>query len=145
MCWKRDGTDGLKALALLSKLQVAHVIVAVLSRFVLRRPFRPARRHDHLHQTRWILASDIEAAEKEQVSARNKVPIDQDNLMKKAKDSAVSKSQKEIDAAKTEVESQKSSILKKGKKNNSDMKKKADGKVDAAADKFIKEFLESLS
>ena len=90
-------------------------------------------------------ASDIEAAEKEQVSARNKVPIDQDNLMKKAKDSAVSKSQKEIDAAKTEVESQKSTILKKGKKNNSDMKKKADGKVDAAADKFIKEFLESLS
>ncbi|MDG1544777.1 MAG: hypothetical protein BEU00_03390 [Marine Group III euryarchaeote CG-Epi3] len=90
-------------------------------------------------------ASDIEAAEKEQVSARNKVPIDQDNLMKKAKDSAVSKSQKEIDAARTEVESQKSEILKKGKKNNSDMKKKADGKVDAAADKFIKEFLESLS
>ena len=32
-------------------------------------------------------ASDIEAAEKEQVSARNKVPIDQENLLKKAKDS----------------------------------------------------------
>ena len=31
-------------------------------------------------------ASDIEAAEKEQVSARNKVPIDQDILMKKAKE-----------------------------------------------------------
>ena len=90
-------------------------------------------------------ASDIEAAEKEQVSARNKIPIDQDNLMKKAKDSAVSKSQKEIDVAKAEVESQKSAILKKGKKSNSDMKKKADGKVDAAADKFIEEFLESLS
>ena len=40
---------------------------------------------------------------------------------------------------------QKSDILKKGKKSNSDMKKKAEGKVDAAADKFIKEFLESLS
>ena len=92
-----------------------------------------------------VAASDIEAAEKEQVSARNKVPIDKDNLMKKVKDSAVSKSQKEIDAAKTEVESQKSAILKKGKKSNSDMKKKADGKVDAAADKFIEEFLESLS
>ena len=90
-------------------------------------------------------ASDVEAAEKEQVSARNKVPIDQDNLMKKAKDSAVSKSQKEIDVAKAEVESQKSAILKKGKKSNSDMKKKAEGKVDAAADKFIEEFLESLS
>ena len=48
-------------------------------------------------------ASDVEAAEKEQVSARNKVPIDQDNLMKKARDSAVSKSQKEIDAAKSDV------------------------------------------
>ena len=28
-------------------------------------------------------ASDIEAAKKEQVSARNKVPIDQENLLKK--------------------------------------------------------------
>ena len=90
-------------------------------------------------------ASDIEAAEKEQVSARNKVPIDQENLLKKAKDSATSKSQKEIDAATGNIESQKSDILKKGKKSNSDMKKKAEGKVDAAADKFIKEFLESLS
>ena len=90
-------------------------------------------------------ASDIEAAEKEQVSARNKVPIDQENLLKKAKDSAISKSQKEIDAATSDVESQKSDILKEGKKSNSDMKKKAEGKVDAAADKFIKEFLESLS
>ena len=90
-------------------------------------------------------ASDIEAAEKEQVSARNKVPIDQENLLKKAKDSAMSKSQKEIDAATSDVESQKNDILKKGKKSNSDMKKKAEGKVDAAADKFIKEFLESLS
>ena len=90
-------------------------------------------------------ASDIEAAEKEQVSARNNVPIDQENLLKKAKDSAMSKSQKEIDAATSDVESQKSDILKKGKKSNSDMKKKAEGKVDAAADKFIKEFLESLS
>ena len=35
-------------------------------------------------------ARDIEAAEKEQVSARNKVPIDQENLIKKAKDSALS-------------------------------------------------------
>ena len=90
-------------------------------------------------------ASDIEAAEKEQASARNKVPIDQENLLKKAKNSAISKSQKEIDAATSDVESQKSDILKKGKKSNSDMKKKAEGKVDAAADKFIKEFLESLS
>ena len=90
-------------------------------------------------------ASDIEAAEREQVSARNKVPIDQENLLKKAKDSAMSKSQKEIDAATSDVESQKNDILKKGKKSNSDMKKKAEGKVDAAADKFIKEFLESLS
>ena len=90
-------------------------------------------------------ASDIDAAEKEQVSARNKVPIDQENLIKKAKDSASAKSQKEIDAARSDVESQKSTILKKGEKTNSDMKKKADGKVDAAADKFIKEFLESLS
>jgi len=90
-------------------------------------------------------ASDIEAAEKEQVSARNKVPIDQENLIKKAKDSATSKSQKEIDAARKAVDSQKGTILKKGKKSKSDMKKKADGKVDSAADKFIKEFLESLS
>ena len=90
-------------------------------------------------------ASDIEAAEKERISARNKVPIDQDNLIKKAKDSASAKSQKEIDAAKSDVESQKSAILKKGEKSHSDMKKKAEGKVDAAADKFIKEFLESLS
>ena len=57
-------------------------------------------------------ASDIEAAEKEQVSARNKVPIDQENLMKKAKDSAMSKSQKEIDSATSDVESQKNDILK---------------------------------
>ena len=90
-------------------------------------------------------ASDIEAAEKEQVSARNKVPVDQENLLKKAKDSATSKSQKEIDAATSEVESQKSDILKKGKKSNSDMKRKAECKFDSAADKFIKEFLESLS
>ena len=73
------------------------------------------------------------------------MPIDQDNLIKKLEDSATFKSQKEIDEAKTDVESQKSSILKKGEKSNSDMKKKAEGKVDAAADKFIKEFLESLS
>ena len=90
-------------------------------------------------------ASDIEAAEKEQISTRNKVPVDQDNLIKKAKDSASAKSQKEFDAAKSDVESQKSAILKKGEKSYSDMKKKAEGKVDAAADKFIKEFLESLS
>ena len=90
-------------------------------------------------------ASDIEAAEKERISARNKVPIDQDNLIKKAKDSASAKSQREIDEAKSDVESQKSAILKKGEKNYSDMKKKAEGKVDTAADKFINEFLESLS
>lgn len=90
-------------------------------------------------------ASDIEAAEKEQISARNKVPVDQDNLIKKAKASASAKSQKEFDAAKSDVESQKSAILKKGEKSYSDMKKKAEGKVDAAADKFIKDFLESLS
>ena len=90
-------------------------------------------------------ASDIEAAEKEQISARNKVPVDQDNLIKKAKASALAKSQKEFDAAKNDVESQKSAILKKGEKSYSDMKKKAEGKVDAAADKFIKDFLESLS
>tara|TARA_B100000945_G_scaffold98067_1_gene76790 strand:- start:2684 stop:3007 length:324 start_codon:yes stop_codon:yes gene_type:complete len=90
-------------------------------------------------------ASDIEAAEKEQISARNKVPVDQDNLIKKAKASASAKSQKEFDAAKNDVESQKSAILKKGEKSYSDMKKKAEGKVDAAADKFIKDFLESLS
>ena len=52
---------------------------------------------------------------------------------------------KEFDAAKNDVESQKSAILKKGEKSYSDMKKKAEGKVDAAADKFIKDFLESLS
>ena len=90
-------------------------------------------------------ASNIEAAEKEQVSARNKVPIDQEILIKKAKDSASAKSQREIDEAKSDVESQKSAILKKGEKNYSDMKKKAEGKVDTAADKFINEFLESLS
>ena len=90
-------------------------------------------------------ASDIEAAEKEQISARNKVPVDQDNLIKKAKASASAKSQKEFYAAKSDVESQKSAILKKGEKSYSDMKKKAEGKVDAAADKFIKDFLESLS
>ena len=90
-------------------------------------------------------AAEIEAAEKEQISARNKVPIDQDKLIKKAKDSATTKSQKEVDAAKAEVHDQKNSILKKGEKSNSDMKKKAQGKVDAAADKFIKEFLESFS
>ena len=92
-----------------------------------------------------VAASDIKDAEKEQVSARNKVPIDQDNLIKKAKDSATTKSQKEIDVATIDVESQKSDILKKGMKSNSNMKKKAEGKVDAAADKFIKKFLESLS
>ena len=85
-------------------------------------------------------ASDIEAAEREQVSARNKLPIDQDNLLKKAKDSAMSKSQKEIDAATSDVESQKSDILKKGKKSNSDMKKKAEGKVDAVIEANLKPY-----
>ena len=44
-----------------------------------------------------------------------------------------------------EVIEQSKGNVKRLEKSNSDMKKKAEGKVDAAADKFIEEFLENLS
>ena len=44
-----------------------------------------------------------------------------------------------------EVIEQSEGNVKRLEKSNSDMKKKAEGKVDAAADKFIEEFLENLS
>ena len=92
-----------------------------------------------------VASSEIEDAEKEQNVAMNRIPLDQEELMKKKRDAAEKSSRKEIDDAMKEITKQKGSILKKGESENAKMKSNAEGNIDKAAKKFVDKFLESLS
>ena len=92
-----------------------------------------------------VAASEVEKAEKERTTAMNRIPLDQESLLKEKKEKAEVKSKTEIDEAMKEIGKQKSDILAKGSKTNSKMKKEAQGKIDSAANKFVDKFLESLT
>ena len=92
-----------------------------------------------------VAASEVEKAEKERTTAMNRIPLDQEALLKEKKEKAEVKSKTEIDEAMKEIGKQKSDILAKGSKTNSKMKKEAQGKIDSAANKFVDKFLESLT
>lgn len=92
-----------------------------------------------------VAASEVEKAEKERTTAMNRIPLDQEALLKEKKDKAEKESKSEIDEAMKEIGKEKSEILTKGNKANSKMKKEAQNKVGSAADKFVDKFLESLT
>ena len=92
-----------------------------------------------------VAASDIEQAQKEQSSAMNKVPLDQEELLSKARDEANLVAKERFEKASKDVDTQKEKILNEGSSKNSKMKKSAEANIDSAADKFIDDFLESLS
>tara|TARA_Y100000768_G_C23968943_1_gene679451 strand:- start:1913 stop:2236 length:324 start_codon:yes stop_codon:yes gene_type:complete len=92
-----------------------------------------------------VAASDIEQAEKEHSLAMNKIPLDQEELLSKARNEASLKAKEKFESASKDVDTQKEKILKEGSSKNSKMKKLAEANIDSAADKFIDDFLESLS
>jgi len=90
-------------------------------------------------------STEIEKAEQEQISAKNRIPLDQEELISKERKSAEKKSKKEIEAAMEEIGKEKTKILRNGKKENSGLKSKAEGRINDASQKFVDTFLESLS
>jgi len=90
-------------------------------------------------------SSEVKKAEKEQISAMNRIPLDKEELITKEKKSAEKKSKKEIKEAMEEINKLKTKILKNGEKDNSGMKSKAEARIDNASQKFVDTFLESLS
>ena len=90
-------------------------------------------------------SSEVKKAEKEQISAMNRIPLDQEELISKERKSAEKKSKKEIKEAMEEINKLKTKILKNGEKYNSGMKSKAEARIDNASQKFVDTFLESLS
>ena len=90
-------------------------------------------------------SSEVKKAEKEQISAMNRIPLDQEELISKERKSAEKKSKKEIKEAMEEINKLKTKILKNGEKDNSGMKSKAEARIDNASQKFVDTFLESLS
>ena len=90
-------------------------------------------------------SSEVKKAEKEQISAMNRIPLDQEELISKERKSTEKKSKKEIKEAMEEINKLKTKILKNGEKDNSGMKSKAEARIDNASQKFVDTFLESLS
>jgi len=90
-------------------------------------------------------SNEIEDAEREQATAMNRIPLDQETLINKERKVAEASAQKKIEEAMKDITKQKNLILKKGAEANSSMKTVAKGKIDKAAKKFVDEFLESLS
>ena len=100
---------------------------------------------EKIKQAEASASTEIDKAEKEQISAKNRMPLDHEELISKERKSAEKKSKTEIKSAMEEIDEQKTKILKNGEKNNSGMKAKAEGRIDDASQKFVDTFLESLS
>ena len=100
---------------------------------------------EKIKQAEAVASAEVEKAEKEHVSTTNRIPLDQEAILKEKREKAEKASQSEIDKAMKDIEKQKADILSKGKKANSKMNSDAKGKVGKAAGKFVDKFLESLS
>jgi len=100
---------------------------------------------EKIKQAEAVASAEVEKAEKEHVSTTNRIPLDQEAVLKEKREKAEKASQSEIDKAMKGIEKQKADILSKGKKTNSKMNSDAKGKVGKAAAKFVDNFLESLS
>ena len=100
---------------------------------------------EKIKQAEASASTEIEKAEKEQISSKNRMPLDQEELISKERKSAEKKSKAEIKSAMEEIDGLKTKILKNGEKDNLGMKAKAEDRIDDASQKFVDTFLESLS
>ena len=100
---------------------------------------------EKIKQAEASASTEIEKAEKEQISSKNRMPLDQEELISKERKSAEKKSKAEIKSAMEEIDGLKTKILKNGEKDNLGMKAKGEGRIDDASQKFVDTFLESLS
>ena len=100
---------------------------------------------EKIKQAEAVSSAEVVKAEKEHVSTVNRIPLDQEAVIKEKREKAEKASQSAVDKAMKEIEKQKADILSKGKKANSKMNTEAKGRVGKAAEKFVDKFLESLS
>jgi len=100
---------------------------------------------EKIKQAEAVASAEVEKAEKEHVSTTNRIPLDQEAILKEKREKAEKASQSDIDKAMKDIDKQKATILNKGKKANSKMKEDANSKISNAAGKFVDKFLESLS
>jgi vacuolar-type H+-ATPase subunit H len=100
---------------------------------------------EKIKQAEAVASAEVEKAEKEHVSTTNRIPLDQEAILKEKREKAEKASQSDIDKAMKDIDKQKATILNKGKKANSKMKEDANAKISNAAGKFVDKFLESLS
>ena len=100
---------------------------------------------EKIKQAEAVASAEVEKAEKEHISATNRIPLDQEAILKEKREKAEKASQSDVDKAMKDIEKQKADILSKGKKANSKMKDDANAKIGMAAGKFVDKFLESLS
>ena len=100
---------------------------------------------EKIKQAEAVASAEVEKAEKEHISATNRIPLDQEAILKEKREKAEKASQSDVDKAMKDIEKQKATILNKGTKANSKMKKDANAKISNAAGKFVDKFLESLS
>jgi len=100
---------------------------------------------EKIKQAEAVASAEVEKAEKEHVSTTNRIPLDQEAILKEKREKAEKASQSDIDKAMKDIDKQKATILNKGKKANSKMKDDANAKISNAAGKFVDKFLESLS
>ena len=100
---------------------------------------------EKIKQAEAVASAEVEKAEKEHVSTTNRIPLDQEAILKKKREKAEKASQSDVDKAMKDIEKQKATILNKGTKANSKMKEDANAKISNAAGKFVDKFLESLS
>ena len=76
-----------------------------------------------------VASAEVEKAEKEHISATNRIPLDQEAILKEKREKAEKASQSDVDKAMKDIEKQKADILSKGKKANSKMKDDANAKI----------------
>ena len=100
---------------------------------------------EKIKQAEAVASAEVEKAEKDHVSTTNRIPLDQEAILKEKREKAEKASQSDVDKAMKDIEKQKAAILSKGKKANSKMKDDANAKIGNAAEKFVDKFLESLS
>ncbi len=100
---------------------------------------------EKIKQAEAVASAEVEKAEKEHVSTTNRIPLDQEAILKEKREKAEKASQSDIDKAMKDIDKQKATILNKGKKATSKMKDDANAKISNAAGKFVDKFLESLS
>ena len=100
---------------------------------------------EKIKQAEAVASAEVEKAEKEHISTTNRIPLDQEAILKEKREKAEKYSQSDVDKAMKGIEKQKADILSKGKKANLKMKDDANAKIGTAAGKFVDKFLESLS